>query len=456
MRFAPAFDAVASSEYTRDGSFARLQENLPLEWIEESLCATGTATIRKRRLPAEQVIWLVIGMALYRDLPIDLLVTDLEIALHSEKGGVARSAIPPARARVGAAPLQHLFGRTAEAWAHASAARDRWRGLALYGLDGTSIRVSDSDENRVTFGSAKTHRGNGISGYPMVRLVALMALRSHLVAAARFDGYGASSEIGLAKPLWSAVPARSLVIVDRNFFSADIFHEIASDAAGRHWMIRAKSTSKWRTITRRSANDALVEIDVSSVARGKNPELPRTMQIRAIRYRHKGNASSVILTTLLDEKKYPAREIVALYHERWEIELGYDEVKTHMLLREEAIRSRSPELVRQEIWGILLAYNLIRLEMERAADAARVSPRRISFVHAMRAIQFAWRIASTLHSPGNSGKRLRSLRDELRHLVLPPRRPERRYPRAVKIKMSNYPRKPRAPLPEPKLPARSA
>src|SRR5439155_16021838 len=112
--------------------------------------------------------------------------------------------------------------------------------------------------------------------------------------------------------------------------------------------------------------------------------------------RHRGNPPSVLYTSLLDADRYPADELIALYHERWEIELGYDEVKTHMLLREEAIRSKKPELVHQEIWGILLAYNLIRLEMERVAEAADVDATRVSVVHAMRTIQFAWRIVSTL------------------------------------------------------------
>lgn len=446
MHLASAVDAVSASEYTRDGSFDRMQKHLPLEWIEQALRATGTATIRKRRLPAEQVIWLVLGMAIYRDLPIEMIVSELEIALPSDNGKVARSAIPAARARVGAEPLEHLFGRTAEVWAHKSAASDRWKGLALYGLDGTTLRVPDSDENRLTFGSAKTHRGNGISGYPIVRVVALMALRSHLLAAARFGGYGSTSEIGLAKSVWGEIPARSLVIIDRGFFSAEIFHEVATGTEGRHWMTRAKKSNKWTTLKKLGASDALVEIAVSGMARSKNAELPKTMQVRAVRYRHAGSPSSVILTSLLDAKKYPAREIVALYHERWEIEMGYDEVKTHMLRREEAIRSKSPELVRQEIWGILLAYNLIRLEMEHVADAARVPPTRVSFVGAMRVITFAWRIASTMQSAGTSGKRIQHMRDELRHLILPPRRTERRYPGAVKIKMSNYHRKLRAPL----------
>lgn len=442
-----ALHAIAT-EYSRDRSFERLQQNLPREWIEQALRATGTATIRRRRLPAEQVIWLVLGMALHRDLPIDLIVTELQIALPSEDGEVSRGAIPAARIRVGADPFEYLYSRSAEVWAHASADRDRWKGLALYGLDATTLRVPDSDENRVAFGSTKTGRGNGESGYPMVRMAALMALRSHLLAAARFDGCSVASEIALAKALWKEIPDRSLVLIDRGFFSASIFHEITSKKDQRHWMTRARKDNKWSVVKKLGTSDLLVEMAVSGMARSKNPDLPRAMHVRAIKYKKRGYPAGVILTSLLDSKKYPARAIVVLYHERWETELGYDEIKTHLLLREEAIRSKSPELVRQEIWGILLTYNLIRLEMERAADAARVSPVRISFVNSMRVIQFAWRIAATMHSPGQTGKRLRAVRDDLRHLILPPRRSERCFPRAVKIKMSNYPRKLRKPLPK--------
>ena len=168
MPLESALKAVAISEYSRDGSFDRLEKNLPVEWIEQALRATGTATIRRRRLPAEQVVRLVLGMAIHRDLPIDAIVTELDIALPSESGEVARSAIPAARTRVGADPLGSLFSRAANVWAHASAASDRWKGLALYALDGTAQRVPDSDLNRLIFGGAHKHRGDGTrvqSGY---------------------------------------------------------------------------------------------------------------------------------------------------------------------------------------------------------------------------------------------------------------------------------------------------
>ena len=444
MRFQESLDCVAA--FSSEGSFERLRKHLPLEWIEAALKATGTATIRRRRLPAEQVIWLVLGMALFRKFSIVYVVSQLQIALPSVRGAVAASSIPDARARLGYEPLEYLFSRTAEEWAHASADRDRWRGLALYGVDGTTIRVPDSPENRSTFGNTKTGRGNGESGYPMVRMVALMALRSHLLADARFDGCAVASEIALAKSVWEHLPNQALAIIDRGFFSADIFSGITEAGRQRHWLTRVKKSTVWTEIEKCGPSDALVELNVSGEARRKNPNLPKTFRARAIAYQRPGFPPSTLLTSLLDAKRYPARELIALYHERWELELGYDEIKTHLLDREEAIRSKSPDGIRQEIWGILLTYNLVRLEMERVADAAKVSPLRISFINAMRSIQCAWIVASSLDAPGRTGERLKHLRDDLKQMILPARRPERQFPRAVKIKMSNYPRK-RPPTP---------
>jgi hypothetical protein len=150
-----------------------------------------------------------------------------------------------------------------------------------------------------------------------------------------------------------------------------------------------------------------------------------------------------LLTSLVDAEQFPSDEIVALYHERWEIELGYDEIKTHLLEREEAIRSRTPAGVRQELWAIALGYNLVRVEMARVALEAGVQPNRISFVNAVAFIRAAWLTWSTPPlAPGRIPEGMANLRRDLKLLILPPRRTERAFPRAVKIKMSNYNRKP--------------
>jgi hypothetical protein len=146
-----------------------------------------------------------------------------------------------------------------------------------------------------------------------------------------------------------------------------------------------------------------------------------------------------LLTSLRDPREFPRTEIIALYHERWELELGYDEIKTEMLQRQETIRSRKPDGVRQELWGILLAYNLIRLEMASIAEEAKVVPTRISFIDALRLIRDEWSWLSVT-SPGAIPKRIAALRSNVKRYVLPPRR-ARSYPRAVKVKMSGYNRK---------------
>jgi hypothetical protein len=437
MRLRESLEAVANAS---PEAFEDLRRGIDPEWILQALQATGTATVRSRRLPAEQVVWLVIGMALFRNQSIQDIVNKLDLALPGISLTVAPSSVVEARARLGAEPMEWLFGICADHWAHASARNHGWRGLAVYGVDGTTPRVPDSKDNAGHFGYSHSVRGE--SAYPMVRAVGLMSLRSHLLAAVAFGPYE-TGEISYAASLWSSVPRDSLTILDRGFFSARILTALARAGNNRHWLIRAKKNLRWRTLQRLGPRDVIVEMDVSKEARRKDPSLPETWTMRAITYQRKGFPPQVLLTSLLDPVAFPADEIVLLYHERWELELGYDEIKTELLDREEAIRSRTPTGVRQELWGIFLAYNLVRLEMERVAADAGVAPTRISFVAALRLICDEW-LWCAVAAPGAIPRHLRNLRASLAALILPPRRSERSYPRAVKIKMSNYARKRRS------------
>jgi len=423
-----------------DGSgelLERFRASLDPDWIDEALEATGTATIRRRRLPAEQVVWLVLGMGIYRNKPITEIVAELDLALPGARGPrAASSSVTQARDRLGSEPIRWLFERCAQTWAHGSARRHAWRGLAVYGVDGTTIRLPDSETNREHFSCCVSSRGE--SAYPMARLVTLMALRSHLLAAARF-GPQSASEISYAKEIWPLIPDKSLTIVDRNFLSAAVLVPIAAHGYCRHWLIRAKSDTTWKTIRSLGRGDWLVEKEVTRRARATDPNLPERWEMRAVRYQRKGFKPQTLLTSMTDPVAYPAAEIVALYHERWEIELGYDEVKTVMLEREETTRSKTPRGVTQELWGLALAYNLVRLEMERIAEEAGVTPDRISFKSALMYIEHAL-LSLSLASAGRIPEHLRRLREDIAHFILPKRR-QRSYPRAVKIKMSNYPRK---------------
>ncbi|MDX6669334.1 MAG: hypothetical protein QOK04_2714 [Solirubrobacteraceae bacterium] len=155
-----------------------------------------------------------------------------------------------------------------------------------------------------------------------VRGVGLMALRSHLLAAVAFGPYE-TSETAYAVNLWSLVPGNSLTVVDRGFLSARILIPLARDGANRHWLTRTKKNQQWRVLQHLGLRDALVEMNVSSDARKKDPSLPKVWVARAVTYQRKGFRAQTLLTSLLDPKAFPADEIATLYHERWELEISH-------------------------------------------------------------------------------------------------------------------------------------
>lgn len=430
---------AALGDGTLPASFEGLKSHIDLSWIQEALERCGVATVRRRKLPAEQVVWLVIGMALYRDRPIAELVDRLDLlwpGADGKKQDITNGGVISARNRVGADPLEELFHTTARHWALESADRLRWRGLRVLGADGTMMRVPDTAENREEFGLPASARRS--AGYPQIRAVGLMVLRSHLLLDFTFAGCK-TGEVPLACSLLERVPDHSLTILDRGFVHYFLWWMLRSMGEDRHWLVPTKKNLVWRVVKRMGRGDDLVEIAFSPALRQAHPELPETFLARAIRYRRKGFRSRVLLTSLLDPMSHPAAEIVELYHERWELEMGYDEIKTDMLERLETIRSESPERVKQEVWGLAVGYNLIRREMEAAASAWKVPPRRISFRWSLRLIRDLFMWASTA-SPGSLPKMLKKLRIDMEDFILPPRRSSRRYKRHVKIKMSNYAR----------------
>src|SRR5262245_39077428 len=385
MELGEAILAVGAGD--RAPSFELFSETLDAAWIAQALQATGTATIRRRKLPAEYVVWLVIGMALLRDRSIREVVRHLDLVLPTRagRGTVSGAAIAQARDRLGPEPLAALFAQTAAVWGPAAAAAERWRGLTVYGVDGTTLRAPDTAENEAAFGRVPT-RWESTGGYPVLRVVALMVLRQHVLTALALGAYR-DSELGLAAALWPQLPDASLVILDREFAAYALYHQLGDATRQRHWLTRARTgrlALRRRVVQRVGPGDALVELLPSAAARRlvrHGPrDLPPTLRVRAIRYRRRGFRPQTLLTSLLDPVAYPATEVVALYHERWELELGFDEVKTHTLERAEALRSKTPARVTQEVWGLALGYNLVRLAMARVAARAGVAPTRVSIV----------------------------------------------------------------------------
>lgn len=428
-------DAELNDVLSHPMAMASLAADLPDSVIQECLKTIKVKPVRRRALPAEVVIWLVIGMSLMRERCIQAIVSHLRLAQGNQRT-VTSSAIVQARDRLGELPMAALFAYTAKEWALASADKDRWRGLALFGVDGTCLRVQDTLENEAEFGRPGSAPHRGQSGYPQVRLAGLMALRSHLLYGASFGPYRCG-ECTLAKELWHLLPDGSLVIIDRGFIDYGLFHDLTSSGKERHFLSRAKKNLKWNVVRVLGDGDVLVELSLSKAQRKKRPELPETILVRAINYQRKGFQPQTLLTSLLDPDTYPADEVRKLYHERWEIELGYDEIKTHTLEREECLRSKNPERVRQEIWGMLIGYNLVRRQIERFANQNEMKPLRVSFRATLLLVRNICISAAT--GVGSRRKLIEEMDEQMKLLVLPERR-ERYYPRHVKIKMSGYAR----------------
>lgn len=425
---------VALGEGRLPSSFEGLRSHLPLDWIQSCLELHGVATLRKRKLPVENVVWLVVGMGLFRNRSIADLVSRLDLVLPDRDGRrreIAEGAVTPARDRLGVEPLRELFEITARNWTGESVERYRWRGLALMGLDGTIARVPDSPENRKHF------EGHSGSGYPFVRLVVLMALRGRIALNCAFAGCK-TGETTLAKQVLASIPDNSVSIMDRYYHNYSIWHAINSAGENRHWLVRGREDLRaWKTIEKYGPGDELAEIEISQSTRNKHPELPERLRVRIIRCRRAGFKARLLITSLLDPKLYPAEEIAELYHERWEIEVAYDELKTHTLESKITLRSQSPERIGQELYGLLIGYNLVRREMEGMAQRLKLPANRISYQATLMMMRdlFYW---AEVAKPGKLPAMLAEMRLNIQRFVLPERR-KRNYPRVTKMRVTKYP-----------------
>lgn len=428
-------NALEALHHAVPGDISKFAASLNPEWLDAALRETGKTTVRRRKLPGEQVVWLVIGMALFANWSVAAVVKHLKLALG---GSVVPSSIAEARQRLGSEPLKWLFERVALAWGHGDRAASQWKGFTLYGLDGSHLRVPDSDENFEHFGKPSSGRSDG--GYPQLRFVALMNLGTRLLAGAAV-GPWKTGEITLARSMWTLTPENSLTIVDRGFLSYLIIFQIIAERSNRHFLCRAKKNTRYQVTQSLSDGTALAFIDPSKSLRRKEKGIPGPIQVRVISYCNAGGQPGTLITTLTDHVKYPAEEIVKLYHERWELEVALDEVKTDLLERNESLRSRKVDGVYQEVWALFLTYNLVRREMHLTAQDLDVQANRISFKNSLIFIRNFF-VAAHFVAPGSLPQHLGELRKSLQILILPPRRSARRYPRHVKIKMSNYRRNP--------------
>jgi hypothetical protein len=430
------FDLAAAADAFPMAGLGRLGEHLPMAWIEEALARTGTASIRKRRLPAEQVVWLVIALALFRRTSMSEVLESLDLVLpNGDDSALSRGAITMARQRLGASALGLLFERTAKAWCGQDQARHAWKGLSLWAMDGTIFRTPDSPENRSTFG-AQGYASGKVSSYPQVRAVTLMALPTRLLADAAFGEYD-KNEMRYAQELIERIPEQSITVFDKGFFSASLLLGLTLNGDQRHYLIPARANAKWVVVSG-TVDDAVVQMKVSRQARAKHPEFPQVWTTRAVRAVLPDGREKILLTSLMDQRRFRAVDIAACYQRRWEIETSYRELKQTMLGGPLTLRTQDPQGIAQEIWGAMIAYNLVRLEMAKAAVEAKAQPTDLSFIRALHLIQHELLFASFTEAYGNIPGKLKRLREQLKDALKEERR-GRQCPRLVKSRPAKYP-----------------
>lgn len=416
----------------------RLGEHLPYEWVEAALAANDKASIRQRRLPAQQVVWLVIALALYRHKSVKDIVDSLDLAMPELSNRcITSSATTQARQRIGAEPIKWLFENSAAQWISQDQDQFLFHGLSLLAMDGTTLRLADSAANREYFG-AQNYAQEKVASYPQARGVTLMMVATQLIRDARFGPYK-TNETTYAHDLLASVPDDSLTIIDRGFLSAHLLSKLVDGGRNRHFLIPAKSNTKW-TLLEGSDSDGLVEMAVSPAARKLDATLPKTWRARALRMADGQGKISYLLTSLTDKTTFKAAELIRCYSRRWRIETSYRELKHSMMGSALTLRSMTVNGTEQEIWGAMIAYNLIRVEIAKAALAAKCEPTEISFTLALVTIQNELMMIGPATAQGSIPATLKRLRERL-VLELKAQRPGRKFDRVVKAVAQRYPEK---------------
>lgn len=435
MRFESELAATFDSCNTFH-TFEKYAELLSPELIQQGFEQAGVATIRKRRLPLEAVLWSIIGMSLYRQKSVWDIATQMDIMLPDKKPLVAPSALVQARQRLGEDAVREVF-RVMAKHSYESAQFETWAGLNLLAVDGVVWRTADTPENHIAFETQSNQFKEGT--YPQVRMVCHMEITSHQLLNSAFAGYR-TSEMKLAEALIETTPDHSLTIFDKGYYSLGLLNRWHQAGEQRHWMIPARKDLQFDVIRTFSKHDKHIRLTSTPQARKNFNDLPEHIDARLVTKTINGKAYR-ILSSMVDPMRFPSDEMVDLYRYRWEIELGYREMKQTLLNSEHTLRSKRPDMIRQELWGVLLCYNLIRQGMTAAARRLdSVWPNQLSFTSCSMAITHFF-VTVSLSSPGNIPKQYETLLAKMGHFKLPERREDRSYPRWVKPKTRKYPLK---------------
>jgi hypothetical protein len=294
-----------------------------------------------------------------------------------------KSGISQARSRLGEAPLRRLYEELVRPVATRASKGAWYRGWRLASLDGTCLDVADTEENRAAFGGPGASRG--ASAFPQLRFAALVENGTHVLSGARLGRY-AEGETTLARAVLAALRPGMLCLADRQFFGHALWQAAAATGADLLW--RGKHNLRLPREAALADGSYLTTIYPGDKDRrhGTNG-----IRVRVVEYRLQGIAGAEplyrLLTTILDPARAPATELAALYHERWEIEGALAELKTQLRGARAVLRSKTPELARQEVWGLLLAHFAVRGLMHEAALKADEDPDRLSFSHAVRVVR---------------------------------------------------------------------
>ena len=369
-------------------SLGVIAKTFPPDRVQQVLAETGKASERERDLPAQVMVYYAIAMALYmgsstREV-LRCLLEGLRWLWGADVVKVAgKSGISQARSRLGEMPLRQLYEQVVQPVATRATKGAWYRTWRLVSLDGSSLDVADTAENGVAFGYPGASRGE--SAFPQLRFVALVENGTHVLFGARL-GRCADGEMTLAYDVVPALRPGMLCLADRYFFGYALWRAAAATGADLLWQVRCNLRLPRVTVLADGSYLSVIyasEKDRRHAAHG--------IQVRVVDYRLEGVAGAEplyrLVTTILDPAQAPATDLAALYHKRWEIEGALAELKTHLRGAQVVLRSKTPDLVRQEFWGLLLAHFAVRGLMHEAALRADEDPDRLSFLHAVRVVR---------------------------------------------------------------------
>jgi hypothetical protein len=417
---------------------AGLEKIIAPSLIRQVLFSTKRCNQRACTLTHEVMMWVVMAMGILTDLPIREVFRHAR-RLRTDEGTPHRSSLCVARQRLGAAPLRRLFQEAVRPLATPDTPGAFYRGLRLMGIDGTIMDLPDTAANEKTFGrpSGGT-RGDG--AFPQIRKLSLVELGTHVEVALQIKPCTVSEQAMVPSLLRHLTPDM-LLIWDRNFFSYNLWKTLNSREI--KLLARVKTWLILRPLARLSDDSYLAKIYPNEGARRNDRE---GIVVRVIRYKLNDpqrvghDQEHVLLTNLLDEKTFPAAELICGYHERWEHELVYDEQKTHLDPRRATkpthLRSETPAGVIQEAYALSLGHFVVRALMFQAAQKDGLDPDRLSFMGCFHILQCRLPECDA-RTPQSFEQWCEALLWELSRERTDPRR-NRINPRVIKRKMSKW------------------